>query len=125
MREIKFRAWSKSRKEMREVTDDWFIGDLKQKGFVVMQYTGLKDKNGKEIWEGDVVCYVVDEVVENIGGYDRTEPEGHLGKVEFANGAFWVNGKEYAFYQYGEQMFMWSELEVIGNIYENPELLST
>jgi hypothetical protein len=51
MREIKFRAWSKPRKEMREITDDWFIGDIKQKGFVIMQYTGLKDRNGKEIYE--------------------------------------------------------------------------
>lgn len=88
----------------------------------VMQFTGLFDRNGKEIYEGDIVCYVTDEVVENIGGYDRTEPEGHIGKVELSSGAFWVNGNG-EFYSYGEQNFMWSELEIIGNIYEHSHLL--
>ena len=129
-REIKFRAWDGER--MKEVLtlglNEGFISTPKTvapiEDFKLMQYTGLKDKNGKNIYEGDIVCYVTDVVVENIGGYDRTEPEGSIGSIEFSNGSFWVKGHESGFYDYGEQVFLWSELQVIGNIYENPELLN-
>jgi uncharacterized phage protein (TIGR01671 family) len=87
-------------------------------------FTGLIDRNGKEIYEGDIVCYVEDVVVDSEGGFNRTEPEGRIGSVEFSNGAYWVNAMEFDFYAYGEQIFLWSELEIIGNIYENPELLN-
>jgi uncharacterized phage protein (TIGR01671 family) len=69
-REIKFRAWDKEKKEMREVTslnfyDEYMwveetpmTGDkLPIEGTPLMQFTGLKDKNGKEVYEGDVVTY--------------------------------------------------------------------
>lgn len=128
MREIKFRLWDAERMEYDPSAWCESINESlayeNDEDAIVMQYTGLKDKNGKEIFEGDVVCYVEDVVVESEGGFNRTEPEGQIGSVEFSNGAYWVNSKEFAFYSYGEANFLWSELEVIGNIYENPELIN-
>ena len=75
----------------------------------VMQFTGLLDKNGKEIYEGDVMKTVYEGIV----------------TVIFRIGAFWCTGEKlninipvYEFVQDGE-------CEVIGNIYENKELINT
>jgi uncharacterized phage protein (TIGR01671 family) len=122
MREIKFRAWSKPRKEMREITDDWFIGDIKQKGFVIMQYTGLKDYNKKEVYESDIVTFTELDEDSCMGREDI-----HTGVIEWvADTAKWMFR-----YPSGQKRDLWtianfemiSDFKVIGNIYENPELL--
>ena len=131
MREIKFRAWDPKEKEMVQVRapmvlemydDAWCVveyGDehdcylnlLASKcGDILMQYTGLKDKNGVEIYEGDVVR-------DHVG----------TGTVKYSNenAGFRVSygdGKAKWFYDYtlkGER----ESIEVIGNMYKNPELL--
>lgn len=77
----------------------------------VMQDTGLKDKNGKEIYEGDVVK-----------GYwwENGERHRHIGKVVYGSASFKAVGvKQYK----GMADELNSVYEVIGNIHENPELL--
>lgn len=108
MRTIKFRAWDgKIMYEPMGLQGDWqpYFRDEKIKD--IMQYTGLKDKNGKEIYEGDIV---------------RKDGE-YSGLVEYVWDKFSLN----IWYEDAEwEPFTdrWTEYgEVIGNRFENPELL--
>ena len=125
MREIKFRAWDKESKRIFNIArfdfadhtvyshlfacDGYLAENLK-----IMQYTGLKDKNGTEIYEGDILST------------DLSRP--YL-IVEFRNGAFMLqcqdSGKSYYDYfgTYGENLEFVEYHEVIGNIYEHPQLI--
>ena len=131
-REIKFRVWDKLRKTMCShedinIWDRFMKDDMINQYAPLMQYTGLKDKNGKEIYEGDIIKFSnhVDEVYEEIGvvdfdlsecGYKATyktrEFNNIMGYYGRTNCIYLINNKEYE-----------CEYEVIGNIYENPELL--
>jgi len=121
MREIKFRAWDKANKFMHQDVQDGLnavnekgvpviglsFGRLcRDEGNVIMQYTGLTDKNGKEIYEGDIIKY--------LGHYDGFDCEG-IGKVMFYNYRFEVDDINIR--------HLSIHVEVIGNIYENKELL--
>lgn len=85
------------------------------------QFTGLKDENGKEIYEGDVIDFSYDMFVWNFDTFIAK------GVVVFDEGAFYVellenerNTKDEAYLLYSINI---DTIEVIGNIYENPELV--
>lgn len=129
-REIKFRAWERVKKWIKGIgyTDEWIWrmnydpvidgdevfgggavahlnnGLIETEFFHPMQSTGLHDRNGKEIWEGDIVMAIGNRIF----------------KVEYDNDVagfypFFIN-------EYGERS---TEVEVIGNIYEHRELLES
>lgn len=118
----KFRAWDKRSKEMWKVStlhiEDEYVDLFKKNIYenplndpwakfgdvILMQSTGLKDKNGVEIFEGD------------IGWDDHQEVHG---QVIFENGAF-----KYEWENISEDLFeATDDIEIVGNIHENPELL--
>jgi hypothetical protein len=124
MREIKFRAWNKEKNIMCYDNEDyseryldgifssnvslinyWLAPDRLDDTYVYMQFTGQKDKNGREIYEGDIIS----------------------GPFDFGPGGFDVRSAVVRFHpQRGTyQLNYWliEESEVIGNEFENPELL--
>ena len=131
MREIKFRAWSVEAAAMLTMPLDtnWglarffgFIGDTA----ILMQYTGLKDKNGKDIYEGDVVKINPDDddwndtVVYHRGGFELKSFADALDRGFDP----WVTMVR--LWELSEGILKSPEaggFEVIGNIHENPELL--
>jgi uncharacterized phage protein (TIGR01671 family) len=128
VREIKFRVWDKTNKRMGliinidyfhelsgillyrlfyydldEDVEDWANNCITGDEGILMQYTGLKDKNGKEIYEGDLMTHPDFKVKD-------------VGSVTFLKGCFLLSGWDCVRTDF-------SKGEVIGNIYENPELL--
>ena len=127
MRDIKFRVWDKEKKEMLDICNLRFfitggleeveayggeyVFDHNDKRIELMQYTGLKDKNGKEIYEGDILgdCGTYEEI-------DETHFEMDYFAVEW-------NDEVCAYTLNGESLDIWdiASMEVVGNIYEDKE----
>ena len=118
MRSLKFRFWNALTGKYEEYSDLFFIrgdgvicsNDSVENNLEAEQYTDLKDKNGKEIYEGDILRDVCDEEVWNC-------------KVEYDNNyaQFYCDSNRSECWSFEDAKY--DELEVIGNIHENPELL--
>ena len=133
MREIKFRAWLKETKEMVEVDDIRFSEPLMinttsawrlEDEIVLLQYTGLRDKNGREIYEGDIV--VIKRVItrwkherEILEALKRRNPKF---VIVFEEGTFECKAKG-EFAHSLSFLCKYCDIEVIGNIYEHKHLL--
>jgi len=127
-REIKFRAWDKNRKgyingfnmfgfsrgqgclykKLQRFSDEWKDGD-----FELQQFTGLKDKNGKEIYEGDIMRNVKNGCIATVQWH------GTMAGFVLSN----LKEKSQTTREWGELFRAYDKYEVIGNIYDNPELL--
>jgi uncharacterized phage protein (TIGR01671 family) len=150
MRQIKFRAWDKKYKEM--INDihiapeyDWLVlsdndalaerdnrGRGDDDGYELMQFTGLLDKNGKEIYEGDIV----EGIYRGVGIDGELSVETNMcGIVFYDYSGFSLEviqnksdkdryGMVNYFHFIGDDGGIFENKSVIGNIYENPELLN-
>jgi len=133
-REIKFRVFDNSSKKMNQVHSIWGLPKVDHitipseesvetlfNNFELMQFTGLKDKNGIDIYEGDIIRYF------NLSG------ELAIGIIVFKDGSFrFKNTNNQEVRQWNDGNHDWYsienielfEMEIIGNIYENPEFLN-
>ena len=122
MREILFRAWDKVSKKYREFDGMHDTMTINEDGkveyynlqngsggdeYILEQFTGLVDRNGKRVFEGDII---------HVDNYD----DGWNSTVEFKGGAFAVDveGKDYDYTAIG---WIEYEVEIIGNIHDNKE----
>jgi len=103
---IKFRAWDAEMKIMsHDIQNN--LGFYLGHNYTIMQYTGMKDKNRKEIYEGDIVEYKGREGIKS-----------YIVKYEYCGFSFVEVGHENC-----SAAFPTDKSKIVGNIYENPELI--
>lgn len=133
MRELKIRAWHKPYKQMCQVESLRFDGNgvytavlieepfydrrlVEADDLIIEQFTGLKDKNGKDIYEGDI-CSFTSKTGKHVGVVEWTDNLAGFGLRMVKNNFL------YTFSELDTMGVNLDTLEVIGNIHENPELV--
>ena len=144
-REIKFRAWNFLEEKMEYMDANWSLElDPKGNNFMIrrgntrdewfgneielMQYTGLKDKNGKEIYEGDIVEYKDEGRITDSGSYEVGWDEGGaafgIRGILTHDDLIGVEGISDEFFCSNVAAEVLESSTLLGNIYEHPELLN-
>ena len=110
MREIKFRAWDNRSEKMIvfKNADMWDTNWLDDSD--IMQFTGLKDKNGVDIYEGDLLKFKATTV-------------NGIFSIVFRNGSFCLSNSWSDYTSFDHYEFSSNNIQVIGNTHENPELI--
>src|SRR5699024_9634318 len=134
MREIKFRAWDTEKNKMVKIdTIDFYNGNVNDVDFynqeihfgystVLMQYTGLKEKNDTEIYEGDVVQYLKHNRIYHEYENECAYVEYNESKCRFELNKGKGNNETFcSFSKFGTDE---EQVEVIGNVFEDGELLN-
>lgn len=114
MREIKFRVWLTTARGKLTMVKNIPLEEMSllkvNPGAIVMQYTGLKDKTDKEIYEGDIVEYITD--------LSKSKGRTVIKDCDLIEGF-----REFQYDEYSNYNVNRESVKIIGNIYENPELL--
>lgn len=132
LEENKFKAWDNQEKFWLDPEHFYITGEgrgftcedkkgmrsnvyelMGRKRYKIVQYTGLKDKNGVEIYEGDILCHR--RKVEEDWGIDK-----YVGKVIFTDGRFHMS--DHIMDEIKPTQYT-IDIEIIGNVYEHPELI--
>lgn len=136
MREIKFRVWDIQDCRFIEgwevvyflypweekievhVNEQGFVftWEYEQNRFIIMQYTWLKDKNGKEIYEGDILKFDMEESIISVR-WDFSWASWHFDVHNWFDDWHWRGNRNFT-------MWVAKNCEIIGNVYENSNLLS-
>lgn len=133
-RDSKFRAWDSIKKDfiykefhlIGECTAFNLINQYKLSelnDLIITQYTGSIDINAVDICEGDIVKIIIDDYDIEVDW--EVEPliiptKEVISYIEYRQHGFWI--KDEGFGYEGEELWDWDQIEVIGNIFENPEL---
>jgi uncharacterized phage protein (TIGR01671 family) len=125
-RQIKFRAWNPDDKRIEyplvfAICSNGKLqplikcsdGNRAYKDYPIMQYTGLTDKNGKEIYEGDIIQWTSSNVF-SLGEIRKVQ-------INYVEAQYWGQGRNLGVYL--AELLANEKCEVIGNVFENPELL--
>lgn len=151
MKELEFRAWDDKKKEIvaevehlnfciqceieygcTNINDWWNVNSIhdfvKSKRFVLMQFVNQLDQNNKKIFEKDIVKWnwsqmkILDDVEKNniIGIVEWEEDRYVIKQITKSSDKY---GFDKFYFDNGQKRFKWSELLIIGNVYEKPELV--
>ena len=119
MKTLKFRIYDKTEKKMKLLDSIWNMPDPSYDFDEIQQFTGLLDRHGKEIYEGDIVSY-------NEPSYGLVKTKYHrVGMVEYREDLARFDIKLKSLFDGGGTIEMKEiyPIEVIGNVFMNPELL--